>query len=1279
MKQIFNGQKIKKVFKKAVAAGLLSLLILNYAPQKEAQAATLTNTGAPAGFELSTVATGLIVPTGAAFAPDGRLFIIQKNGVVKIYKNGVLLSQPFYTIANVNNYVDRGLLGLALDPNFAVNGYVYLLFTYDNNPSNLGGPKTGRLIRVSAAGDTAVAGSEVTILGTNIGNSVQTSCDDFAVTSDCLPADSLSHAPGSIRFAPDGKLFVSVGDGAGYDDVDIKALRSQNLDSLAGKILRINTNGTAPTDNPFYNGNPNANRSKVWSYGVRNSFRINVRESDGEVFLGEVGWNTWEEINHAKKGANLGWPCYEALEQQNGDGQPAHGKYKDLPQCQALYQNPGSNLQFPIYYYAHPPSSSAIGGLFYTGTNYPAQYQNVYFFGDYSKNQIYNLKVDANNNLVPGSVTTFASNVGGPVDFLKGPAGDIYYIAINTGSINKISYSSGNLAPTAIASSDKQFGAAPLSVNFSSAGSSDPENDPLSFAWNFGDGTAVSNLANPNHVFAANGSYTATLTVTDTHNNQSTANVSISVGQGAPLVNITAPANFSRYNSGDTVNFSATAIDPEDGTLSGNSLVWNVYVHHCPLNDCHIHYLVSSNNNSGSFVFPEHDKPFYIEISLTATDSSGLATTKSISVYPYGEEINHSLIFDGINDSAEITNSQGLFTQQLTAQAWIKSLSTDTWGGEVISAGNNWGLRLLTDGNVRFFFNSTAGWKNYETTGVNIKDGVWHHVTASKGAANVKLYVDGILKATFASPEAINYLYGQKVIIGKHGDLDDNFTFNGSIDEVQLWGVQRTDAEVAQTYNKIILPQTSLLTYLRMEDGAGTNATDLSGNGRDATLQNGTNWTVGVPLQALATVNNATSFNNGSSASVTNTGDLKLQQFTAETWVKLSGTGNYGGEIMSLGNNFGLRVNWDGNIRFFTRTTTAWVDLQTNNVNILDNTWHHLAVTRSTGQTIIYLDGVVKLTAANVSPIAYNLGNNLIFGKHGDGDINFNLNGTIDETRFWSSVRTQAEINSAKGVDLNPQTSGLLAYLKFNEGLGQTVADVTNFNHTAVLSTPATWVAGVTLNQVNASVGFDGINDQVQINGLTVYKSQTLTTEAWFNSTAVGVYGGEVISAGNNWGIRLLPDGNLRYFFHIGNFVWRNFETTGINLKGNGWHHVAVTKDNASVKIYVDGVLKSTFVNAEAISYTLGQNLIIGRHGDADNQFNFTGSIDEVRLWNSVRTAAEISASYNKEIAVNSAGLLGYWKFNDNNGLVSLDSSTNANSASLQNGASWQTGSPLIP
>jgi glucose/arabinose dehydrogenase len=222
----------------ALACALLSLAT------SPARAQTFTDSG----FVSETVTTlPPYKPVGLAFAPDGRIFIWQENGIVKLFKNGALLATPFVNLQpHVNTLNDRGLLGLALDPNFNANGYVYLLYTYEEGSDpNSASPKTSRLTRVQtdpSNPDVALAGSEVVLLGSS-GNPP---CSNYPAGSDCIPSDTDSHSIGTLRFAPDGKLFVGIGDGAGYEDASPLALRAQDLNSYSGKILRVNRDGSAP-------------------------------------------------------------------------------------------------------------------------------------------------------------------------------------------------------------------------------------------------------------------------------------------------------------------------------------------------------------------------------------------------------------------------------------------------------------------------------------------------------------------------------------------------------------------------------------------------------------------------------------------------------------------------------------------------------------------------------------------------------------------------------------------------------------------------------------------------------------------------------------------------------------------------------------------------------------------------------------------------------------------------------------------------------------------------
>ena len=574
--------------------------------------ATSAQTFSDPGFAADLVTTlPVYKPVGLTFATDGRMFIWQENGIVRIFKNGVLLPTPFLDIsARVNVVNDRGLMGLALDPNFATTGYVYLYYTYEpnGNPNDIS-PKTLRLTRVKADPanpDVALANSETVLLG----SSTAAPC---APNTDCISSDSDSHIGGTLRFGLEGKLYLSTGDGASYSFEDPLALRAQSLNSLNGKILRLNADGTAPSDNPFYDGT-NSVKSKVYSYGLRNPYRFAIHPTTGEVLIGDVGWSAYEEVNRGR-GANFGWPCFE------GDSPQPSYQAAFPATCGPL---PASSITKPIYFYGHGEGQAVIGGTVYSATQFPAAYRGNFFLADYPSQWIRRIVFDATGNV--SSVQPFAANTGGIVSLEMGRDGALYYIVLETGQIRRIRYAS---APTAAASATPTTGASPLAVSFSSAGSSDPNNLALSYLWDFGDGT-TSTLANPVHTYtsATYTTFTAKLTVTNSQNGSATATVVVAVGNRPPVATITAPANGLIARPGDTITYTGTATDPDE-TLSASAMSWQLLLHH----DAHVHPYQAVTGASGSFVVENHGAgTFYYEIILTVTDSRGATDTKSVNV-----------------------------------------------------------------------------------------------------------------------------------------------------------------------------------------------------------------------------------------------------------------------------------------------------------------------------------------------------------------------------------------------------------------------------------------------------------------------------------------------------------------------------------------------------------------------------------------------------------------------------------------------------------------------
>ena len=336
----------------------------------------------PNGFVDELVASGLSAGTAMAFAPDGRLFVCQQTGAVRVIKNGALLAQPFITLP-VNSAGERGVLGIAFDPAFAANGYVYLHYTTSTAPIH------NRVIRVTASGDLALPGSAVTLIDMN-------------------PLSSATnHNGGGLAFRADGTLLIAVGENANGSN-------AQTLSNLLGKMLRINSDGTIPTDNPFYGTATGVNRA-IWAYGLRNPFTFGIQPGTGRIFLNDVGQNTWEEIDDGIAGANYGWPLSEG--QTATVGQTG-----------------------PLYSYGHgtgPFLGCAIaGGAFYEAatTPFPATYDGDYFFADLCGGWI------NRRDTATGTVSTFATGISNPVDIDVSPSGALYYLARGTNAVHRIRY-----------------------------------------------------------------------------------------------------------------------------------------------------------------------------------------------------------------------------------------------------------------------------------------------------------------------------------------------------------------------------------------------------------------------------------------------------------------------------------------------------------------------------------------------------------------------------------------------------------------------------------------------------------------------------------------------------------------------------------------------------------------------------------------------------------------------------------------------------------------------
>jgi glucose/arabinose dehydrogenase len=548
-------------------------------------------------FQNEILATGFDLPTNIEFLPDGRMLVMELQGKVKVLPPPYTQPDPtpFLQLTNVGSAgVQQGIFDLVLDPNFASNHFYYVFYT-------LGTPNRDRLSRftANATNTGTVAGSELVLY------------------QDPQDANSEHHG-GALNFGNDGKLYFTTGE-------HFAAGNAQLLSNPRGKIHRINSNGTVPADNPFNDG-AGPNVDSIWALGLRNPYRAYYDAPTGRLYVGDVGGNdestAKEEVNLGVAGANYGWP--------NSEGP-----------CSAPCTS-------PLYSYPHSGRDASItGGFVYHGTQFPASYRGSYFFADYAQNWIRRLTFDANGN-VNGVFNFEPANgtVDGPygdiVYLTEGPDGALYYVDLGysdisgtfgVSKIRRIRYIQSNQPPVAAAAANPTSGPPPLAVAFSSAGSQDPEGQPLSYAWTFGDG-ATSTQANPTHTYTQSGQYTARLSVSDGTNTTVSSPLSVSVGT-APTATILSPADGSQFAAGDVISFTGEGADSEDGTLPASAFTWSIDF----LHDGHVHPGVPiTNTKSGSFTIPTSGHDFSgntrYRISLAVTDSSGLTSTSSVTILP---------------------------------------------------------------------------------------------------------------------------------------------------------------------------------------------------------------------------------------------------------------------------------------------------------------------------------------------------------------------------------------------------------------------------------------------------------------------------------------------------------------------------------------------------------------------------------------------------------------------------------------------------------------------
>lgn len=555
----------------------------------------------PTNFAGVQLATGLD-PVGMDVVPDGRVFLTEKVGKIRILKNGALLATPLITIPTVDNFSERGLMKVVVDENFATNGYIYAYYTHKENIV-----VNNRVSRFTVSGDIASPASEFVLI--NI---------------DPVEGNTGYHNGGGLAIK-NNQIYISTGEST-------VASNSQSLTTLKGKVLRVNTDGTIPTDNPFYTTASGANRA-IWALGLRNPFKLSVEIGTGKIFCNDVGAGTWEEINEIQKGKNYGWPGIE-------------GKRTN--------QKAPANYQDPFYAYDHSNGACSItAGAFYNPVTavFPPSYIGKYFYGDYCAGWL--KTIDAN-----GTVATFATGIDRPLDVAVSKDGVLYFIArgglpggsddsntsSNEGVLWKVNYTGNGIPVIAVQPTDKTVSIG-QSTTFQILASGNPT---PAFQWQRNNvdipGATQSSYTVSNPALADNGAQfkvKVTNSAGAVTSNPATLTV---INNQSPVPVISAPTNGTQYSGGNVITFSGTATDLEDGTLPASAFTWRIDLFHFD-DPQHSHPAVdpTSGIKTGTFTIPtdmETSPNVLFRIFLTVTDSKGAIKTVSTDIVPIVSTVN---------------------------------------------------------------------------------------------------------------------------------------------------------------------------------------------------------------------------------------------------------------------------------------------------------------------------------------------------------------------------------------------------------------------------------------------------------------------------------------------------------------------------------------------------------------------------------------------------------------------------------------------------------------
>ncbi len=759
----------------ALAAGLAALAVLLLAP-----AAAPGEPALPAGFQDEVVFPGLEQPTAVRFASNGMVFVAEKAGKIKVFEDADDKTAEVFKDLRTETYdhADRGLLGLAVEPDFPASPYVYALFTYDHilgdgtPPPKWGSPNTTGdscpEVPDNGADDCVVSGRLVrytaVVSEDGEGHLHATATAEKALIPEDWCQQFSSHSIGDLRFGPEGALYASGGDGASFASPDYGQLgepenpcgdpneeggsmRAQDLRTpetpgdptgLNGAIIRIDpeTGAGWPT-NPL-SGSLSANERRIVALGFRNPFRFAIDPQDGAVYADNVGSSEFEEIDRFDPSAatvfNSGWPCFEGTEQQ------FQFKWLALPVCEGMYDEPGS-ASTPLFHYSHRQpvtpgeecsynDGSALSGIsFYEGDEFPAAYKGALFFADSVRSCFYAMLPGADGKPDPNKVQGFLA--GGSlypgIDLQEGPDGALYYTSLfgegfSDGAVHRITYVPG--APQARLEVDVNYAKDLTHVYLlDAAKSSDPSGEDLEFEWDLdGDGSfETKGGETQEEAYGSADNVVVSVRVSDGEGLVSIARLTLYPGDEPPVPTIETPAPGTEWGVGSTIAFSGSALDAEDEPIYERALHWGTRILHCPSDagSCHSHPLqVFPGVFGGELTAPDHEYPSYIEITLTATDKRGLSASKTIKLAAKGVTLKLVSQPPGIPLTAGIVSAAAPFDVPVIQNSQLTLAAPET----AVLSGQTYVWQGWSDGGERTHNVLASGSAEYTATYVAAPD-----------------------------------------------------------------------------------------------------------------------------------------------------------------------------------------------------------------------------------------------------------------------------------------------------------------------------------------------------------------------------------------------------------------------------------------------------------------------------------------------------------------------------------------------------------------------------